>query len=600
VCGNSFQTPGEGCDDGNIAAGDGCSNHCSTECGFVCNATEPQVCVSKCGDGIRASDEACDDGNTADDDGCNSSCNATEPGWKCNATTECQQTRCEQCAAGKFETGGVCQDCPEGTHLSTEGGSSSEDCVECEAGKYSNNALTACDACPDGSNAAEKSTNLTACKCNAGWTGPDGGPCAECAMGKFRSEIGSGECASCVTGTYLDETGHDDAGDCKLCPLDSGNNAAASTAQTDCKCDLGFTGPDGDPCAECARGKYKASAGDMSCDECAHGKYLNVAGSDSETDCETCPSNSGNNPVASKDVTDCICDAGSTGPDGGLCTQCVAGKYKIASGDAACSNCSAGQYSTANGATSNVCQGCTSNSNAPEASDKEINFICNAGSSGPDGVAGCSECIAGTWKAVNGSSSCILCASGKYSTEPAQMSEAACDDCPAHSYSSNGSNMITNCTCHAGYSGPDGSDCQACVAGTWKAVNGSSSCTLCTSGKYSSETGEIAESTCTECPATTYSGDGSGLPTNCICNRGYTGEDGAVCSECIAGTWKAVNGSSSCILCASGKYSTEPAQMSEAACDDCPAHSYSSDGSNMITNCTCWLHRPSRRALYPV
>jgi len=177
VCGNSFQTPGEGCDDGNIAAGDGCSNECSTECGFVCNAAEPQVCVSKCGDGIRASDEACDDGNTADDDGCNSSCNATEPGWKCEAATDCQKTSCEQCTAGKFETGGVCQDCPAGTHLSTEGSSSSEDCIECEAGKYSNRALTACDACPESSNSAKKSATLTACTCNAGWTGPDGGPC---------------------------------------------------------------------------------------------------------------------------------------------------------------------------------------------------------------------------------------------------------------------------------------------------------------------------------------------------------------------------------------------------------------------------------------
>ena len=115
----------------------------------------------------------------------------------------------------------------------------------------------------------------------------------------------------------------------------------------------------------------------------------------------------------------------------------------------------------------------------------------------------------------------------------------------------------------------------------------SSSCVLCTSGKYSSETGEIAESTCTDCPAASYSGDGSKLLTNCTCKRCYTGKDGAEFSWCITGTWKAVNGSSSCILCASEMYSSEPAEISKATCDDCPAHSYYSDGSNMIPNCTC-------------
>jgi len=155
ICGDGKLAGDEKCDDGNIKALDGCSTECSMECGFVCDAAEPQSCTSECGDGIRASDEVCDDGNTANGDG-RSTCKTTEPGWECDTTTACPQTSCEQSAAGKYELNGVCLECTAGTHLSTEGSFSSQDCIECEAGKFSNRALTACDTCPDGSNLAKK------------------------------------------------------------------------------------------------------------------------------------------------------------------------------------------------------------------------------------------------------------------------------------------------------------------------------------------------------------------------------------------------------------------------------------------------------------
>jgi len=96
----------------------------------------------------------------------------------------------------------------------------------------------------------------------------------------------------------------------------------------------------------------------------------------------------------SDEQIDCICDAGSTGPDKNMCIECIAGKYKIATGDAACTNCLKGQYSTTIGATSNVCQGCPTNSDAPEASKEQTCCTCNVGSMGPDGKM-CTECVAG-------------------------------------------------------------------------------------------------------------------------------------------------------------------------------------------------------------
>jgi cysteine-rich repeat protein len=64
-CGNGNITAGEGCDDGNTAGGDGCSPLC---------AIEP-----RCGNGLRESGEACDDGNLASGDGCSGVCAAEQP-----------------------------------------------------------------------------------------------------------------------------------------------------------------------------------------------------------------------------------------------------------------------------------------------------------------------------------------------------------------------------------------------------------------------------------------------------------------------------------------------------------------------------------------
>jgi cysteine-rich repeat protein len=91
TCGNGTVEPGEQCDDGNTAAGDGCSPTCRLEgCGNGivdpgeqcddgntvpgdgCSATcqrEP-----RCGDGVVDSGEQCDDGNTVSGDGCSATC----------------------------------------------------------------------------------------------------------------------------------------------------------------------------------------------------------------------------------------------------------------------------------------------------------------------------------------------------------------------------------------------------------------------------------------------------------------------------------------------------------------------------------------------
>ncbi|MCS6900984.1 MAG: DUF4215 domain-containing protein, partial [Myxococcales bacterium] len=87
VCGNGAIEAPETCDDGGASNGDGCSNSCDVEPGFVCRGV-PSSCAIRCGDGVLAPTEQCDDGNTAAGDGC-SSCKFDE---KCAAPEQPDST----------------------------------------------------------------------------------------------------------------------------------------------------------------------------------------------------------------------------------------------------------------------------------------------------------------------------------------------------------------------------------------------------------------------------------------------------------------------------------------------------------------------------
>ena len=107
--------------------------------------------------------------------------------------------QCVKCVAGKYkESAGSadCTDCAENTYSSVVGASSMSTCVAC--------ATTA--SSPAGS------TSSTSCECNAGSTGPEGGPCVSC-------------------------------------PTDA-DSAAASASASACRCNAGFSGA---VCCACVR-----------------------------------------------------------------------------------------------------------------------------------------------------------------------------------------------------------------------------------------------------------------------------------------------------------------------------------------------------------
>ncbi len=90
-CGDGRRSSDEVCDDGNFASGDGCSELCTVEPGYTCVAAPAESsghvadrCVNSCGDGRKSGSEHCDDGNRAAGDGCSEVCRVEE-GWACKA-----------------------------------------------------------------------------------------------------------------------------------------------------------------------------------------------------------------------------------------------------------------------------------------------------------------------------------------------------------------------------------------------------------------------------------------------------------------------------------------------------------------------------------
>jgi len=123
---------------------------------------------------------------------------------------------------------------------------------------------------------------ITACTCNAGYTGTNGGVCSGCLPGTYKILTGDSNCENCPTGSI---------------------SPVASTILTQCVCRIGWTGADGDDCVQCGIGQYKSVPGNSECLDCFANSH-SLAGS-----------------------ADCTCNVGWNGGNSGICTQCAAGTY---------------------------------------------------------------------------------------------------------------------------------------------------------------------------------------------------------------------------------------------------------------------------------
>src|SRR4051812_38245232 len=102
---------------------------------------------------------------------------------------------------------------------------------------------------------------------------------------------------------------------CTSCALNSGTvGVTASTAVTACKCDAGYSGPDGGTCTGITTLAPLLSLVNFEfprfCVACAVGSYKSSSGS---ATCTTCNPNFSTVSTGSTAITSCICNAGYTG-----------------------------------------------------------------------------------------------------------------------------------------------------------------------------------------------------------------------------------------------------------------------------------------------
>ena len=284
----------------------------------------------------------------------------------------------------------------------------------------------------DAKNVKCKCTHLTSFvvtpivpECAAGFTG-EPGDCTPCAAGTYKSVAGRAACVACPAQSY------------------------SESPRIICRCNAGFTGPDGVGCNACPAGKFKVQLGAAACTDCEAGKYSTSIASVID-ECRSCPAGTfSTNAGAGKAA---------------VCLRCVEGKYSTslaASSAASCLDCRAGKYSMSSGASS---------------------------------AETCIECSKGKYSSTFGAGSpntCTDCAAGKYSTVSASQTSANCQECPARRpLSAAGSDAESDCRdqsapCAKGFTGKPG-NCSKCAAGTFKSTEGSAECEPCPSKSGSVE-----------------------------------------------------------------------------------------------------------------
>ena len=488
--------------------------------------------------------------------------------------------RCE-CVAGFYGTG--VGRTGSGTH-----------CVECPAGKYSHAGATVCTNCPSYPLGTSRrgSTSVISCLCRPGYFGnlsDVNGTCEECPVNSY-----------CPGGV-----------DMLSCPANSSSPRLRSVV-TDCICDEGFYGANGEACtmcppgSECIGGWFKetcesgtyAAAYSTSCLQCQHNSSSSVGSG-------FCRCDFGYKTVGSRRMlTNGTCYLGGCAPVRSQADCTIAG---VALGLGGGNLAAISVLSNATGAA-----GCVWNGNS-----SVLEWVNTSGICTPDQPCVCDQCADrqceacpdGAYSAA-GATSCTSCPLNSYSYFPAQnltdcvcasafyLDEASglCAACPPYSTSAVGSTSSSECACDKGYSGDTDVSNVQCSTSTYSgdACNlpftfGGQTYSTCTDAVYP---GFVNSTINTIRPAQSYQRAWCAIATPPVsraaeealaqdwyafCN--CTGQ----CRMCPAGTFKAEVGESPCLACAAGKYSDDAA----STCTECPAFKSSPPSSTHASACTC-------------
>ena len=412
----------------------------------------------------------------------------------------------------------------------------------------------------------------------------------------FGRPLGGGSCTQCAHGKYA---GQKTKSECRPCHPRLGTLTLGSTQCVECPVGKFLDKTQSGRCASCAAGKYRDEAMREQ-DKAKQGAY--------EESCQDCP-------------------VGTYGEDAGAvseqnCTRCAAGTYSNAFGNATSATCRACAMGTYAEAGSSVCTDCPANRTTLLEQSSRSSCVCKRGffKVGDETCSACSagkfnheynrtacqNCSAGTFQGGTNATACNACDLKRYAGE----GSAACTPCPSNASTRNGLQAVVfDCLCDPGYSGANGSECDACAAGKYTGTYGNAKCTNCSAGLFQNQT---AQSACVNCSKGTYSDSGktvcescpsnssldpnklnrSGTRDDCECNPGFyndgTGTSSSLndqCTPCATGMYKESYGPELCDLCAIGKYQNLTAQATINACKQCQRTQYAPKGADQCQSC---------------
>lgn len=310
-----------------------------------------------------------------------------------------------------------------------------------------------------------------------------------------------------------------------------------------------------------------------------------------------------------------------------LCVCCISLMMLVAYADEeytplSCERCPLGAY--LNGTSGDAsCMSCPSNSTTPDAINATAvdDCVCVSGYTDMSGL--CVACARDTFKSDIGNFACETCPAHTHSAEgsisdtaclcapgyhltPYGCTECAdatwkshtgndnCQSCDAAATSVPGATSHEQCLCNAGYSGLPGAACEACAAGKYReASDVRYLCTDCPVDSYHEQLASTVASDCRPCATntTTLGVAGAASARQCICRSGYARADewaeagGWACRACSVGTHQPAANQSSCQECVAGKY-TDQVAASADVCASCRAGTYApSEGLSECVEC---------------
>ena len=189
--------------------------------------------------------------------------------------------KCEECLAGNYCKGGTypiddidqgITKCPAGQYQDKTGQAS---CINCPAGKYSNEGATSCTVCPAGRYSSSEGSKT----------------CTKCPAGKYQNQTGQTSCISCPTGKWSAEgaTSCYTPGSGTNCDGKIANCTDYNKADCSCKaCITNYVVKDGKCVHACdtdAEYKYKSNAEAVAAANCSNGANAPALKSVSGTTC---------------------------------------------------------------------------------------------------------------------------------------------------------------------------------------------------------------------------------------------------------------------------------------------------------------------------